>query len=259
MANPQLENGYTKIANELLEALCQLNISGREMRILFYILRRTYGFNCKSALISLSEISAATGIKKNHVQENLKRLLVRNVISIQANHGIKPQEICVVKDYEKWIYISVDNCTKLPFPNTGTVPEYRNSTVPEYRNSTVPEYGNSTVPEYGNYTYKENKENIKERKKEKSSAHFGEKNRAFVNDDNYKKLQKEYGAATVDKYISRVDKWAFKNNKNLGECSEYIWKWLEQDNVQKVDPVIEDYYRVALSATQRDFEELLEK
>ncbi len=243
MANPQLENGYTKIANELLEALCQLNISGREMRILFYILRRTYGFNCKSASISLSEISAATGIKKNHVQENLKRLLVRNVISIQANHGIKPQEICVVKDYEKWIYISVDNCTKVPFPKTGTVPEY----------------GNSTVPEYGNYTYKENKKNIKERKKETTAAHFGEKKCAFVNDDNYKILKKEYGAVTVDKYISRVDKWAFKNNKNVGECSEYIWKWLEQDNVQKVDPDIDDYYSVALSATQRDFEELLEK
>ena len=241
MANPQLENGYTKIANELLEALLQLNISGREMRILFYILRRTYGFNCKNALISLSEISAATGIKRNHVQENLKRLLDRNVISIQANHGIKPQEISVVKDYEKWIYTPVDNCTKLLFPNMGTVPEN----------------GNTTVPEYGNYTYKENKENIKERKKETAAAHIGVNNCAFVNDDNYKKLKKEYGSDTVDKYISKVDKWAFKNNRNIGECSDYIWKWLEQDNVQKVDPVLEDYYKIARSATQRDVEELL--
>ena len=249
MANPQLENGYTKIANELLEALFQLNISGREMRILFYILRRTYGFNCKKALISLSEISAATGIKRNHVQENLKRLLDRNVISIQANHGIKPQEISVVKDYEKWIYTPVDNCTKLLFPNMGTVPENGNTTVPEN--------GNTTVPEYGNYTYKENKENIKERKKETAAAHIGVNNCAFVNDDNYKKLKKEYGSDTVDKYISKVDKWAFKNNRNIGECSDYIWKWLEQDNVQKVDPVLEDYYKIARSATQRDVEELL--
>ena len=56
MANPQLSNGYVRIANELLEAICQLDVSGSEMRILLYIIRRTYGFNKDYAEIPLSEI-----------------------------------------------------------------------------------------------------------------------------------------------------------------------------------------------------------
>lgn len=32
MANPQLENGYTSIANEILDNLCKLSLNGRWLR-----------------------------------------------------------------------------------------------------------------------------------------------------------------------------------------------------------------------------------
>ena len=72
MADPQIKNGYTRIANELLEAICRLNISGNEMRILLYIIRRTYGFNRSFAEIPLSDISAAVGMRREHIQKALK-------------------------------------------------------------------------------------------------------------------------------------------------------------------------------------------
>ena len=242
MANPQLENGYTKIANELLEAICRLNISGNEMRILLFIIRRTYGFNCKSADISLSEISTTVGIRREHIQKILKRLSNKKIIKLSINRGIKPQTISIVKNYEQWENISVESCCNLLLQKTATVAEI----------------GNTTVAEIGNSTYKEiYKESIKERKKEPAAAHFGEKKCAFVNDDNYIKLKKEYGADIVNKYISKVDKWAYKNNKNIGECSDYILKWLEQDNIQKVDPIIDEYYDVCISASKREIEESL--
>ena len=51
MANPQLENGFTRIANEILEALSKAELSGSEFRLAIAILRFTYGMQKKSAEI----------------------------------------------------------------------------------------------------------------------------------------------------------------------------------------------------------------
>ena len=48
MASPQIEDGYTKIANELLEAISKVNLSSYEFRVIMAIIRKTYGFNKKS-------------------------------------------------------------------------------------------------------------------------------------------------------------------------------------------------------------------
>lgn len=47
MANPQLEDGYTSIANEILERLALIKISATDWRVLVTIIRRTYGFHKK--------------------------------------------------------------------------------------------------------------------------------------------------------------------------------------------------------------------
>ena len=250
MANPQIKNGYTRIANELLEAICRLNISGNEMRILLYIIRRTYGFNTSYAEIPLSDISCAVGMRREHIQKALKKLSGKKIIEVRTYGGSKSQTISVIKDYQKW---NVETCATCLLPKTATVAkngntivaEIGNTTVAEIGNTTVAEIGNTTVAEIGNSTYKEKKENFKEREiKPPLPEHKGENSRAFVNDDNYKNLASEYGADVIDKYIERADKWAFKKGKTLGECTETLRKWLEQDNVQRIDPDIEKYNSV---------------
>ena len=54
MANPQLENGYTRIANEILEAMAKVKLSPTQYRVLFVVWRYTYGFSRKSADLSLT-------------------------------------------------------------------------------------------------------------------------------------------------------------------------------------------------------------
>ena len=234
MANPQIKNGYTRIANELLEAICRLDISGNEMRILLYIIRRTYGFNTSYAEIPLSDISCAVGMRREHIQKALKKLSGKKIIEVRTYGGSKSQTISVIKDYQKW---SVETCATCLLP--------KSATVAEIGNTTVAEIGNTTVAEIGNSTYKEKKENFKDREiKPPLPEHKGENSRAFVNDDNYKNLASEYGADVIDKYIERADKWAFKKGKTLGECTETLRKWLEQDNVQRIDPDIEKYNSV---------------
>ncbi len=211
------------------------------MRILLYIIRRTYGFNRSYAEIPLSDISSAIGVRREHIQKSLKKLSGKKIIEVRTYGGIKSQTISIIKDYQKW---AVETCASCLLPKTATVAENGNTTVAENGNTTVAENCNTTVAENCNSTYKENtKDSIKEKgeRKAASPCHAGGNNKAFVNDDNYKRLVSEYGSEIIDKYIDRVDKWAFRKGKDLGECTDVIERWLEQDGVKKNSPDIEEY------------------
>lgn len=241
MANPQIKNGYTRIANELLEAICRLNISGNEMRILLYIIRRTYGFNKSYAEVPLSDISEALGMKKGNVSRGIKKLREANIVDHRPNKGTTPQTVSINKNYDEW---AVESCTDLLLSNSITVINSDNPKGYQFGNPTVINSDNPKGCQNDNHTYKENiKDSIKERGERKTlpSSHVGQNRSAFVNDDNYNQLVSEYGADVIDKYISRVDDWAFKKGKNIGESSETIRRWLEEDNVQKLDPDIKNY------------------
>ena len=67
MANPQIEDGYTKIANELLEAFSKHNFSAYETRVLMAIIRKTYGWNKKSDFISVSQNQEIKDMDRRHV------------------------------------------------------------------------------------------------------------------------------------------------------------------------------------------------
>lgn len=80
MANPQTENGYTKIANELLDAIIKVKLSDAEYRIFLCILRFSYGFNQKEAKLSLSRIRNLTGLPERTVSRAVSKLKKKNMI-----------------------------------------------------------------------------------------------------------------------------------------------------------------------------------
>ena len=47
MTNVQLENGYIQIANEVLEHLASIKFDGTEFRLIFFLLRKTWGWKKK--------------------------------------------------------------------------------------------------------------------------------------------------------------------------------------------------------------------
>lgn len=96
MDTPQLENGFTKIANEILEKLSQTYISANEWQVLIVILRRTYGFNKKSDWISNSQFSEATGIAKSNVTRVLNRLEKKRIVIRTDN------TLSFNKNYAEW-------------------------------------------------------------------------------------------------------------------------------------------------------------
>ena len=85
--NPQKENGYTAIANEIVEALSRFNLSPYEWRVLMVIFRKTYGYQKKEDWISLSQIVSATGIHKANVSRAKAKLINRRIV-IQTDNSI---------------------------------------------------------------------------------------------------------------------------------------------------------------------------
>jgi phage replication O-like protein O len=88
VANPQVEDGYTAISNEVLQALARIRIPGEAAQVLLVIIRKTWGFGKKSDWISLSQFCEATGLHKPNVVRVLKLLESMNVI-IKNNGGSK--------------------------------------------------------------------------------------------------------------------------------------------------------------------------
>lgn len=101
MANPQLENGYLKIANELWEALTRIRIPGEARQCLDLIIRKTYGWDKKTDKISLNQFSLATGIRKSNINRILNSLLEMNIIIFKNEDGLV-NSYRVNKDYSTW-------------------------------------------------------------------------------------------------------------------------------------------------------------
>jgi len=73
------------IADELLEAFAMINLSPYESRVLWCILRKTYGYNKKQDWISNSQMIKETGLLKGSVSKAKRKLLGRNIVTQTGN------------------------------------------------------------------------------------------------------------------------------------------------------------------------------
>ena len=97
MANPQKEHGHLEIANELVEVLMKSDFSGGEFRLIFAILRKTWGWQKKEDWISLSQLAKLTGFTKSYVCR-IKRQLVNNRTLLERENKLRFN-----KNYEEWL------------------------------------------------------------------------------------------------------------------------------------------------------------
>ena len=96
IVNPQLENGYTPIANEIMEKLARLSLSSNQWQGLLVIIRKTYGFHKKVDYIANFQIGLATGLGKTVVSRILRNLNDRHIITR------KGKIVGIQKDWSKW-------------------------------------------------------------------------------------------------------------------------------------------------------------
>lgn len=102
--NPQIENGHTDIANEIIDFLCGYRLSGEEWQILLVILRKTYGWHKKSDDISLSQFYFLTRIKKPNIVRAINKLIEKKVIIKKDKGSIS--NYTFNKDFSGWEALS---------------------------------------------------------------------------------------------------------------------------------------------------------
>lgn len=143
---PQLENGYTRIANKILETLAITNLNGTQRRILDIVFRQTYGYQRKEHELSISFIARATNIHKMQIQRELTSLVKRKIIIVVTEATFNKSRIIKFnKNHNEWL-----NSEQLA----------KKLTVSENDNHTVSGLAKSTVSELANQK-KKDKENIK--------------------------------------------------------------------------------------------------
>ena len=114
MANPQKENGYVPIANEIYDAMALFRIPGECEQVLKVIIRKTYGFNKKADNIANSQICEATGLHRANVSRALSKLITNRLVIKIDNKSKDGSELMLNKNYEQWIpfVIKSDNKKK---------------------------------------------------------------------------------------------------------------------------------------------------
>jgi phage replication O-like protein O len=70
---------YTKIKNRILEKIITSNFTKRQLKILLFIIRFSYGLDKKYAVLKKKDFFYA-GISPYHVEGELKKLVIRGVI-----------------------------------------------------------------------------------------------------------------------------------------------------------------------------------
>jgi len=129
MRSPQCEDGYTKIANELLEAICRLHLSGNQWKVLHAIIRQTYGWHRKADWISGSQIAEITGLHRSRVCEALQALQRRRVILRDGRlTGIQ-------KDYTAWLDVTQTSNNGNVTENRAPVTQNRNEMLRKSRHT----------------------------------------------------------------------------------------------------------------------------
>ncbi|MGX5660012.1 replication protein [Castellaniella ginsengisoli] len=105
--SPQLEDGFVRIANELMLAILKAPFTGRQQKVIFAIIQKTYGYGKKVDDVSASQIGALCGLSRTHVTATLNQLFSMKVIHKEP--GVYGSLVGMNKDYSKWLFASTDS------------------------------------------------------------------------------------------------------------------------------------------------------
>ena len=123
------EDGYTRIANELLEAVLSAELTARQLKIVMAVIRKTYGFNKKSDRITNTQIADITGIHHTHVCKAKNELLERKILITNG------REIGVNKVVSEWKNEISQNSKTLAKSANKTLAKSAKQSVPSQLNT----------------------------------------------------------------------------------------------------------------------------
>lgn len=102
MASPQPDK-FVKISTELLEALCRTPLGGARNSVFLAIMRKTYGWNKKQDLISISQIQELTGLSRRSVIYAMQNLEAGKFIKVKRGLRGQINSLGINKNYDQWV------------------------------------------------------------------------------------------------------------------------------------------------------------
>ncbi|MFC4402898.1 replication protein [Gracilibacillus xinjiangensis] len=98
MANPQVEEGYIRIANDLWNEVLRRNFSKRQLNIIYFIWRLSYGTGQKACTIPTLKKFELAGIHKQDIRKELRFLTECAVLDWNEVTMV----FAINKDYHQW-------------------------------------------------------------------------------------------------------------------------------------------------------------
>ena len=96
----EVKNGFTKIDNDLFEAILRYPFTKRELNIVLAVIRKTTGFNKRMDDLSLSQIGKMTGINESNISRTIRDLSKNKVLLKQQ--GKYAANIGVNSKHQEW-------------------------------------------------------------------------------------------------------------------------------------------------------------
>ena len=135
-----LNDGYTRIANKLMQAIYKCSIlTGRDARVLMFIIYQTYGYNHKERALSYTYISEGVGIAPKHICRIVKKLVDAKIVKKSFKNGVKSQVLGINTRVSEWRDIP-----------TGGIPKEGNSAIPILGECDIPKEGNKNNTDKNN-------------------------------------------------------------------------------------------------------------
>ncbi|MHB8084791.1 MAG: replication protein [Dehalococcoidia bacterium] len=94
----ELEAGYTKIPNDILEGLCFLRMPGEVRQIVDTVMRQTLGWNKDADRISLGQFKNKTGMHRSNVARAIKKAIDHNLI-----HKVETGNYALNLNTDEWV------------------------------------------------------------------------------------------------------------------------------------------------------------
>jgi phage replication O-like protein O len=103
MASPQREKGFTPVAHEILDEICQYEFNGSQFRIIIKVWRLTYGYNRKDHEFSQSFLQTVTGLSESTIKRESSFLIKKKVLLVTKKEtSTDGRKLAFNKNYDEW-------------------------------------------------------------------------------------------------------------------------------------------------------------
>jgi len=215
MADIQLEDGYTKIANGLMDKLCGFRFPAQVRSIVDVIFRKTYGWNKKRDKISLSQFEELTGMGKTNCHRALKLAIEHNVILRDNNY------VQIQKDTDYWIPFNYNN--ELRFSRSNVISQDNSSKILPLRITAITSQDNKTLSP--RITTKEKKDTIQK----KQYIYKGEFKNIKLTSEQLQKLIDRFGKESTNNRIETMSAYCQSKGKTYKDYYAALLSWDKKD------------------------------